>query len=64
MRLCRIILCSKSSHRQKNIDDNKTYKVITNDYIAAGKDGYKSLTHCKIIKKAKAYEKYDWYKNV
>ncbi len=39
--------------KDKNIDDNKTYKVITNDYIAAGKDGYKSLAHCKVIKKAK-----------
>lgn len=35
------------------IDDNKTYKIITNEYIASGKDGYEPFLHGKIIKVSK-----------
>ena len=34
----------------KEIDDEKMYNVVTNDYIARGKDGYKEFKNCKIIK--------------
>ncbi len=35
------------------IDDNKIYKVITNEYIANGKDGYEPFLHGKIVKVSK-----------
>ena len=38
--------------KDKQIDDNKTYKVITNSYIAAGKDNYSLFKHAKFIKTA------------
>ena len=36
--------------KDKNIDDNKTYKVITNSYIAGGKDGYEEFKNAEIAK--------------
>lgn len=38
--------------KDKNIDDNKIYRVITNSYIASGKDGYEGFRHSKIVKKS------------
>lgn len=38
--------------KDKQIDDNKMYKIITNSYIASGKDGYESFKHSIIIKKS------------
>ena len=38
--------------KDKNIDENKNYKVITNSYIASGKDGYEGFRHGKIIQKS------------
>lgn len=38
--------------KNKNIDDNKLYKVVTNSYIASGKDGYEGFKHAIIIKKS------------
>ncbi len=38
--------------KDKNIDDNKTYKIITNSYIATGKDGYEAFRHANIIKQS------------
>ena len=35
--------------KDKTIDDNKTYKIITNSYIASGKDGYEEFKNSKII---------------
>lgn len=32
------------------IDDDKVYKVITNEYIASGKDGYAPFLHGNIVK--------------
>lgn len=32
------------------IDDNKMYKVVTNSYVASGKDGYENFKYGKIIK--------------
>ena len=32
------------------IDDNKIYNVITNEYVASGKDGYEPFVHGKIVK--------------
>ncbi|MBR2525271.1 bifunctional metallophosphatase/5'-nucleotidase [bacterium] len=36
--------------KDKNIDNNKTYKIITNSYIVSGKDGYEEFKNSKIIK--------------
>lgn len=36
--------------KDKNIDDNKIYKIITNSYIASGKDGYEEFKNSTIIK--------------
>lgn len=38
--------------KDTNIDDNKNYKIITNSYIAAGKDGYNDFKQAKLIKKS------------
>lgn len=38
--------------KDKNIDDNKIYKVVTNSYVAEGKDGYTSFKHGKVVKKS------------
>ena len=35
------------------IDDNKCYKVVTNSYVASGKDGYENFKYGKIIKVSK-----------
>ena len=35
------------------IDDNKIYNVITNEYIASGKDGYEPFLQGKIVKVSK-----------
>lgn len=35
------------------IEDEKIYNVITNEYIASGKDGYEPFLHGKIVKVAK-----------
>ena len=36
--------------KDKNIDDNKIYKIVTNSYIANTKDGYTGFKNCKWIK--------------
>ena len=38
--------------KDKNIDDNKMYKIITNSYIASGKDGYETFRQGNVIKKS------------
>ena len=38
--------------KDKNIDDNKMYKIITNSYIASGKDGYETFKQGNVIKKS------------
>lgn len=37
----------------EQIKDNETYNVITNEYIASGKDGYEPFLHGKIVKVSK-----------
>lgn len=39
--------------KNDKIEDTKTYKIITNNYIATGKDGYESFKNSKIIKRCK-----------
>ena len=36
--------------RIDKLDDDKVYKVITNEYIASGKDGYAPFLHGNIVK--------------
>lgn len=38
--------------KDKKIDDNKSYKIIANSYIASGKDGYENFKKSTIIKKS------------
>ena len=38
--------------KDNNINSEKMYKIITNSYIASGKDGYESFKQAKIIKKS------------
>lgn len=38
--------------KDKKIDNNKIYKVITNSYIAQGKDGYENFKYGKVVKKS------------
>jgi len=38
--------------KDKDIDENKIYTVITNSYIASGKDGYDSFKYGTVIKKS------------
>ena len=38
--------------KDANIDDNKKYKIITSDFIAAGKDGFVSFKNSVVVKKA------------
>lgn len=37
--------------KDSKIDDNKMYKVITNSYVAQGKDGYSSFEHGTVVKR-------------
>ncbi len=38
--------------KDQNIDCNKTYKIITNSYIASGKDGYSIFKKGTVVKKS------------
>lgn len=37
--------------KDKNIEDSKTYKIITNNYMAQAKDGYEEFKNSKVIKR-------------
>lgn len=39
--------------KNNDINDNKTYKIITNNYVASGKDGYESFKNTTVIKRCK-----------
>lgn len=38
--------------KDKNINNEKMYKIITNSYIASGKDGFEGFRHSTLIKKS------------